>query len=227
MAKNAPDFAAWTVTTTPVSTSNQSQQGNQASGQGDESKNQPPSRRVMQVVKTGDVRFVRIVEGGSKSERWCKGAFQVIKRPEWRELLLSTGENRADPAWLDFGGGDFAGFDWISAQNFIGIQKVGDRNCLVFKGEIQPGNFQSKRVFFGLDGKQENTKIPEPEKVAVVAYTDFETRLPVALMMDKDSTIYQFGPPPTAMLSMPPEFQSAMDGYAKQMQLLLRRPSRP
>src|SRR5579862_6561158 len=111
VAKNAPDFAAWTVSTSAIASAAESQgQDGQTGADGANPGKTTRVHQVIQVVKTRDIRFIRIEAGNMMSERWCKAGIQIIKRPEWKEPLLSSGENRADGARLDFGGGDFGGF---------------------------------------------------------------------------------------------------------------------
>lgn len=228
VAKNAPEFAAWTVTSSAVSSASTTpEKDEKTAGLAGEGEKKAGPLQVMQIVKTGEIRFVKITAGTSVSERWCKGAVQIIKRPEWKQLMLSTGENRADSTRIDFSEGDFGGFDWVSSQNFIGVRKVSGRDCLVFKDQIPSEKVSTERVFHTPDGNQESKSNKEPEMVLAVACTDLETRLPVALTVGKTTTTYKFETPPSAMLSLPAEYEQVLDGHLKRMQSLLKRPGRP
>ncbi|MCX6968097.1 MAG: hypothetical protein NTZ46_10055, partial [Verrucomicrobia bacterium] len=63
--------------------------------------------------------------------------------------------------------------------------------------------------------------------VAVAAYVDLETRLPVMCQRGDEVRLFKFMAPPQAMLVLPPEVQKDLKRRANDIELLSRMPARP
>ena len=203
----------------------------------------PPT--VKFVIKNSELTLERILnENGVKIDSWhLRGGLAVtaVNGKDW--ILVPSTQAGFDSA--DYSRQDFAGFDWISPQNFSGVKSVNGRPCLVFTGKVvtlEPSELKAiqsdmSRDFswMELDEKGEAKPItPEMKarqrvfnienyKSPVVAYIDDETRMPVALIYKTPSgTItrtYQFQPAP-APLQLPPEAQAVLKGNVERQQRL-------
>jgi hypothetical protein len=129
---------------------------------------------------------------------------------------------------VNFATADFAGLDWISATTYTGMAKYQGRDCIQFTGEVSPLNPRAREeeaiaigqaIAFG-------QPVPQETKVAAVAYIDLETRLPLIVTFGNEKRIYQYGTPPAADLTLPPELANAVKEREKQLKRLSAGPSR-
>jgi hypothetical protein len=108
------------------------------------------------------------------------------------------------------------------------MAKYQGRDCIQFTGEVSPLNPKAREeeavaiaqaIFF-------EEPVPPKTKVAAVAYIDLETRLPLVVTFGNEKRIYQYGTPPAADLTMPPELANAVKEREKQMKRLSSGPAR-
>jgi hypothetical protein len=227
----APKFSSWVVITERKNGSPSGAVKDPGTGNSENTssaaRKPSASRTTIQVTKTGDFRLIETTNGTGHSEVWSNGAWQVTKRPEWKELVVSNGENSADTAWVNYSSGDFPGFQWITAENFLGLFKFKGRDCLVFKDRVQKQSPVQMRQFYDPNAPTPPPVDPETLKEDVIAYVDLETRLPVVLIAGEQMSTYAFGEPPTEQLVFPPDVKVALAASMQKVQAMLARPSRP
>ncbi|MBE2203416.1 MAG: hypothetical protein IAE94_03610 [Chthoniobacterales bacterium] len=202
LLKRAPDFSSWIVTFSVSRTPGT--EPDPAAGE------LPPLRKI-QVVKTGDIRHAVLVDAeGRRTEMWAAPGIQAFLRPDWKEPLLTDGVNAFDALFVNFSTSDFPGFEWISPRNFRGVEKAGNRECLVFQDKVAHADATTGEA--------------APMQMAFV---DLSTRLPVKLDNGGEIANYRFENPPTARLIVPPDVVSAIEARAARIRETARRPARP
>ncbi len=141
---------------------------------------------------------------------WCVPGFQITVWPDGRHYILQT-EQKINPSgpppilYTDFSKTDFQGFEWISIKNYAGIQNIQGRKCIVFKDDVLVD--------------------PEYHITALgLAYIDFDSRLPVELILGSTEHTYEYKKPPAAMLTPPPLVQSLLSNRVKEMELATFHP---
>lgn len=167
-----------------------------------------PRPTVMAVTKNGNTIDEKLVnENGVTIETWHVPGY-TVSEVNGKDLTLSPSPGNTFNT-TDYSTTDFAGFDWISSQNFVGAQEVMGRHCLVFKSKIvtlEPAEISMlKNVRTGeinaqkereedakITGKSVNQTQSEEApiapfnvddfKVEVTAYIDDQSRVPVALV---------------------------------------------
>ena len=93
---------------------------------------------------------------------WCLGTTQITISPDGKDVLVQTPNpdpTIPTPNYEDYAVTDFPGFEWVTADKYVGVEKVGGTDCLVFK---------MKRKIAADD----------PEPTDFTACVDLETRLP-------------------------------------------------
>jgi len=154
-------------------------------------------------------------ENGVTIETWHVPGYSV-SAVNGKDPILSTSPGNTFNS-TDYSSTDFAGFDWISSQNFVGAQEVMGRHCLVFKSKIvtmEPAeisilknirtneiNAQKEREEEAAKTARNNAGPTQPEeasiasfdpntlKVEVTAYIDDQSRMPVALVYQTPSGV--------------------------------------
>lgn len=202
LLKRAPEFSSWIVT---FSSPRPPDEKPPSAGQ------EPPSLRRIVVTKTGEIRQIVSSDAeGRRMEIWAIPGLQAVLRPEWAEPLLTDGVNAQDAFFLNFHATDFPGFEWVSAGNFRGVEKVGERECLVFQDRVRQADATAGEV-----------------AMAQTAFVDLATRLPVKLDNGGEIANYRFESPPTAKLRLPADVLSAIEARAEKAREITRKPARP
>ena len=231
LLKRAPDYATWTVTC----------QGHPAKGRapakssttGEEKPKDKEGKEAATiastVVKTGStILELNADTDGKRREIWHIGGLMVMKQPDAAEPTVWPDSAQADIYSVNFAAADFAGLDWISANTYTGMAKYQGRDCIQFTGEVSPLNPRAREeeaiaigqaIAFGQPAPQET-------KVTAVAYIDLETRLPLVVTFGDEKRIYQYGTPPAAELTLPPELENAVKEREKQLKRLSTAPAR-
>jgi hypothetical protein len=174
---------------------------------GDASSSRPKEMVVTKNGKTIDEKLVNA--NGVTIETWHVPGF-TVSEVNGKDPVLSPSPGNSFNT-TDYSTTDFAGFDWISSQNFIGAQEVMGRHCLVFKDRIvtmEPGEISLRKTVREneiAEQKEREEKAaataawrhttqaqpeeaslapfnPDDSKVEVTAYIDDQSRLPVALV---------------------------------------------
>ena len=187
LLKRAPDFSQWVISYFPIV--------NKGAGQAGKPE---VSKRVF-ITKTGPIRQVITVESnGNRTELWFKGEMEIVCLAAWKNPWITEAHDPHNPFPMDFSKTDFPECHWISARNYKGIQKVQDRDCIVFGDQLTVTSETPHT-------NPSATTPPEVSQYNVSAYVDLETRLPVIEATPGETVTYQFAPPPQAMLAFPKE----------------------
>jgi len=227
LLKRAPDYSTWTVTCQghalerrPVKSA--------TSGE-EKSKDKESVTIASTVVKTGStILELNADTDGKRKEIWHVGGLMVMKQPDTAEPIVWPDSAQADIYSVNFANADFAGLDWISSTTYAGMAKYQGRDCIQFNGDVSPLNPKAREeeaiaigqaIAFGLP-------VPPETKVAAVAFIDLETRLPLVVTFGNEKRIYQYGTPPTADLTLPPELANAVKEREKQLKRLSTGPTR-
>jgi hypothetical protein len=168
-----------------------------------------PRPRVITVTKSGNTIAEKLVnENGVTIETWHIPGYSISAVNGKNPVLSPTPGNTFNTT--DYSTADFAGFDWISPQNFAGVQEIMGRHCLVFKSQIvtlDPAevsmlkSIRASEISAQKEREKEAAKAagknanqtqpaeapiapfnPDDFKVDVTAYIDDQSRVPVALV---------------------------------------------
>ena len=180
LIRRVPEYADWT-TTFKYTSDDKSSHSPALKAAANKGKPLPPvPMRQERVIKTKDIIYSSCVdEMGAKEECWSVHGVQWItpKGSRQRELAMNPDAPYFKP---DLQTTIFLGFEWISASNYIGVQRFMDKECLAFQATETIGN-----------------------QTLAFAYVDLKTRLPVLLKTGDTVSIYTFAVPPSQQLSAP------------------------
>jgi hypothetical protein len=180
--ERAPDFAAWTITISPLKTPKPVPQS---------SPETVPARglllppKLLRITRTGNIlRQERTDASGKTSELWTRGAIQLVILQEHPQPLPCEPGAPLHALFDNLRAGDFPELAWIQKAHFQGIHPFAGRACLIFwaTGPEEPG------------GK-------------ALACIDLETRLPAASQCGNEVRIYRFLKPPKSALKPPQAVQ--------------------
>ena len=231
LLKRAPDYSTWTVTCQGHSLGGRQPVKPATTGEEKpkDKDGKEPVTIASTVIKTGSaILELNADTDGKRKEIWHIGGLMVMKQPDAAEPIVWPDSVQADIYSVNFAAADFAGLDWISATTYTGMAKYQGRDCIQFTGEVSPLNPKAREeeaiaigqaIAFG-------QPVPQETKVAAVAYIDLETRLPLVVTFGNEKRFYQYGTPPTADLTLPPELANAVKEREKQMKRLSIGPSR-
>lgn len=153
----------------------------------------PPT--VTTITKTGSILHLAMPLQGQTWNIWRIGAVISTIYPDGKScgaVAPSPTRDSPNPLYVDFSQSDFDGFDWLSLDKYTGIKTFLGKKCIVFKSQVKGAP--------AADSGAASTA----DSIPLIAYIDFETRLPVALQNNDEERIYQFLPPPTDMQVPPP-----------------------
>lgn len=183
----APDFAAWTITISPLKTP---KPGPQSSSEPAPARGLLLPPKLLRVTRTGNIlRQERTDASGKTSELWTRGAIQLVILPEHPQPLPCEPGAPLHALFDNLREGDFPELAWIQKALFRGIHPFAGRACLIFRatGPEAPG------------GK-------------ALACIDLETRLPAASQRGNEVRIYRFLKPPKSALKPP---QAALEYFER------------
>ena len=196
--KRAPDFSKWTVTYAyPPADKNKDTAG-------------PMRLAKSTVTKSPNIYFEqKTYTDGTIRGSWRIGDMQISFSTASNTLNIyqpssfvssASGELLADPAvYTDYSKTDFPGLEWVSAQNYVGVQKQSGDEYMVFQTNVSAGSFTGVL----------------PAHSPVTAYINLQTRLPTRLATQESTASYTFEPQPPTPLSLPPELQQLLEKRAK------------
>ena len=213
--KRAPEMAMWTVTTTigPLKDPAATRAGQPAPQNDAEASSQAVSKMLF--CKTGSIVLVeRFGEGKQVWNTWCRGPLQVVTWPDGKncaEATVPTTPRVENPFYNDFSVSDFRGFEWVAKENYIGIADFGGMKCIVY---------------------QKTLTIPSdsgdlPQYVPALAYVDVSSRLPIALVMGEQSSLFEWKSPPQSMLILPPNVQALLNQRQKGLDQMSQQALKP
>jgi hypothetical protein len=214
LLRPAPGYSAWTITYSYAedrAPKSPGQQGAIAPGSPDFVLARP---RTILTTKTKSIihEVITDIEGRSR-ENWYTGSTQYRKEgnsPLWFE---NERDLHPDIHYSPLPANGFRDLDWIAGANFTGKQKQDDQECLVFK---------STQKVTSLD-----SALPLGKELAVVAYINAETRLPVEVDIDTEIRTYQFGDAPTEMQALPPDLAKQIKAGAAGRAVMGQAAARP
>ena len=211
-----------------------------------------PETRLMRVKKITTTRTLpvsyeeKIDEAGNKTERWFSDNQQYIRKSGTPDFYTAGNKDIFNTNYEYHSPTGFQGFEWISKKNFSGIQKVLDRDCLIFR-DRQMGEALSdpNEVAFmkemalvkemqkepgatKQEGEPPATSAESPVgNVGITACIDLETRLPTALQIGGETRIFTFLDPPTTPVTLPPELAKQLEQRQKLWNAFARPAPRP
>jgi len=174
--------------------------------------------QIMVVIKDLDLIFEKTaLVNGDVMESWHEGNWAVSKTNGSNWIVAPGAGNGNTFNTVDYAKADFAGFAWISLNNFSGRRMVMGKKCLIFKDKvitIDPAELEIDRG--GLEAKGNVLPNNDRFKVDVEADIDDATRLPVMLIFQaprgQATRTYSFRTP-EGSLSLPPEVKQLLDKY--------------
>ena len=140
-----------------------------------------------------------------------QGTYAALKAPGYPNIIIRPAQAKQQ--------NDFPEFDWVSKATYVGKQKSGNLNYLVFKITTYPMRFRDYELFKVVtneDGSSATIDLGSP--VPVVAFVNEESRMPAMLKIGTDTRTYRFLPPPSTALALPEAFSKAIDAMIKKMQ---------
>jgi hypothetical protein len=163
------------------------------------------------VTKTGSTYHVQMVGGYfQRVDKWCLDGFQISVVPNAQLPLVSYGGQK-DDLFMNFARTDFPSFEWVSAKNFMGVQKVSGFDCMIFRDHLR-----EPQIFGGR---------PSHIKADVQAVIDLRSRLPLYLQVGDSLASYQYGSAPTVMLTPPPNIMETLAAWQARMAAAAPAPS--
>ena len=205
VAGRAPEFASWTITFDYPSLAQQESKAR---------KRAPRRIASIAVTKTKDTYCEQIrYEDNSQREIWTIGDLRVQPDGSGRlcicapDSMSSGAEGTTDPeealsadGILVFKKTDFPDFQWLSKQNFAGLQKDNAAGHLVFEGTAGT-SFTGTGI----------TGLP------LTALVDGKSRLPSEIRCKEWTMAFEFGPAPENTLAPPHAVQELLNQRDQQM----------
>jgi hypothetical protein len=150
--------------------------------------------RTVTVIRTKPLWHSETIDTcGGKMDQWCDGSVRFLVEGGRPPSLPPIGAS-FDAKFPNFSAISFPDMGWISASTYLGTQTMNSRPCLFFsKGDMK-------------------------------AWVDLETRFPVRWQRgDAETRIFRQLPPPTEVLTMPPDVNKASSEIKHDVELA-RRP---
>ncbi len=124
---------------------------------------------------------------------------RITKHVAYDGLIRNRRDHSVVTYSPDFTDADFAGFEWLSAETYKGVQSVMGRECYFFTDEVESED--SKML-------QTSGMIPADTKdsnFTARAFIDIKTRLPVVLQRGEETRVFAMAKPAAADLVLPAE----------------------
>lgn len=181
-------------------------------------------------MKTGSTILEQIVEtDGNQNQIWHYSGVRITPVSGSSNAIVCPDYGGGDIFSVNFASSDFAGLDWISKDTYAGIVKYEGADYILFKGTVSPLSVRAQ-----IDEHEDIEKAkafgqPYSEKLTVpaIAYIDLESRLPAFVQFGNEKRTYQFQPPPTAPLKLPPDLAVQVQKYQEKIRRLSAPPVRP
>jgi len=212
---------------------------------GEQAPKRPPVRKL--IIKNEGMILEKTVNGNGVSfDAWhTKQGITLTSVGGKNWIIAPPLQPGFDTA--DYTTQDFAGFDWITPQNFVGAKVINGRRCLVFEDRVvtlEPSELRAIESDIGRDltwadlpGENKDPALQteprlrpkrrffriEDYKSPVAAYIDDQTRLPMALIYKTPAGSvtrtfeYQSAPP---LLELPAEAQAVIKENVQRQQRL-------
>ena len=150
------------------------------------------------VTKTGAIIHEQEV-GATSEDRWYLPTMTItVPTAAAPQVSMSV---RGSGAQIDF-----PDFSWITRKDYTADMTILGRDCFIFRGNMN---------------QHEGPGVP------VTAAIDEKTCLPVALEYDGHVVTYEFRPPPSGQLTLPPALQKLTNSMQEAIQRSSALPARP
>ena len=205
----APEFSAWTIARSTVL--GLGSQTAEAVARSASVASKPDS--LTSVTKTDHIRHqTRKLKTGEQEDIWYEHGNRVTMESIWKIPMFEGATSRANLPQ----GPDFPELAWIAAGNFVGTQEYQNVAYFVFESQVADGNAAAAKEY-GYQLKPTFNR----------AYVNADTRLPWLLQTGDVLQRYVFQPAPTALLEVPPEYQTMFDTYERKKMEFAKRPVAP
>jgi hypothetical protein len=152
----------------------------------------------MLVTKTGSIIHEQEA-GNTMQDRWYLPSMTItVPSGAAPQVSMSV---RGSGAQVDF-----PDFSWITRKDYTADMSILGRNCFIFSGN-----------------KNNKDHTATPARAAI----DEKTCLPVALEYDGHVVTYEFRPPPSGQLTLPPALQKLTNSLQEAIQRSSALPARP
>ena len=208
LLSDAPDFAAWRIV-------RQNVPGMSGSTVQVVLRNSalPKPESVATVTKTGQVRRrLMKVKTGEQEDVWYEHGNRITLESMWKMPLFESGVSQPKMPQ----GPDFPELAWVAAKNYVGQEEYLGAVYSVFETKLAARN-AAQALQYGI----------KPTETFNRAFINADTRLPFLLQTEDALQRYVFQGPPTAMLEVPPVFQTLFDTYEKARAEPVRKPVSP
>jgi hypothetical protein len=230
----APDMSHWIITYSGSSANGlATPETGTPNGSGSPLKPKTAPPRQIEVTKTGTTILQQVTSvSAAPVQTWRTNGFILMKgldQKNWFAGSIPPSNDLFNEA--DYSTTDFAGFNWISAVNFVGIQNIQGVKCLIFKDKVMAlsqldiAARKDEANSSALAEARKNPNGPPPPmrdeldmdkyKVDAEADINLKTLLPVSLKINGNTRTYVYLPPPQAELQLPPDAQRALDDLQK------------
>ena len=182
----AQEFAAWTITISPLKTPKPVPQSS--------SEPAPPRGlmlppKLLRTTRTGNIlRQERMDASGKTSELWTRGTIQTALLPGHPQPFPCEPGTPIHALFDNLLEGDFPELAWIQKALFQGVHSFAGRECLIFRATG-----------------------PDAPRGKALACIDKETRLPAASQCGNEVRIYRFLKPPKSTLKPPQAVQEYLE----------------
>lgn len=171
----------------------------------------PPRKRI--ISKSGTIyrEVTNNLKHGS-TVKWVIDGLQVRQLPGSNRLSRIP-RSQFSSHYSDYRRSDFEPFEWISRDNYRGVEKYDGKLCYVFevtndKKRLTPREMEDRMQEQSEDDSTEQPQAAIPAEnlnASIIAYLDVTTQLPVALHEGGIITTYTFLPTPETKLQPPKE----------------------
>jgi hypothetical protein len=204
LVNEAPSVAAWTITITPASSTNPSDNSNSSNAKG------PRLLKEIQVTKINkDRREVYLWSDGQMSERWVYQGFLLLSQPGDSHITVI---GLAVLAQLnpELFSSDFPELKCISPANFAGVRNYAQISCFFFDSSRSPSPIKGDNNLTANATNASSAIGNSPQQ----AWIDQKTKLPVAISDATGIKIYTFQAGPSRLV-LPADFTQALQNYQK------------
>ena len=179
-----------------------------------------PVIRVLNVTRsTAFTREIETYSDGTTLTSYIFNVARISKHLTYNGLIRSRKGPLNARYSPDYSALDFTGLDWLSPNNYKGVQALQNVLCYVFESEIAieetPGP-----VDMGISPSGAS-------KVTARACISVDTKLPVSLQIGSETRIYQFGKPSQEDLTYPSEVAAEIEAWRAELTSATRPPSPP
>jgi len=198
--------------------------------------------RIKQITttRTLPLAYEEIIDqAGKKTEKWYANDEQYTRNAGSSKFFYAGDKDVGNPFYEYRSPTGFQGFEWISKKNYAGIQKVLDRDCLVFRDmQFGQATFDPNAAAMlaveqkeQAQPKQDSTAAtkgePPAPNVPITACIDLVTRLPVVLQIGTETRVFTFLDQPAASVTLPSDLVKQLQQRSKTLNELTRRSPRP